>query len=147
MGSLTLPPSGLVYVDTQVFIYSVEKRPQYAAILRPFWEAVQAGKIEAVSSELSLMETLIGPLKKGNVTLVADYEHLFAHTGLRLLPITRPVLHEAARLRATISGLRTPDALHAATALLFQSALFITNDDGFRRIPGLPLVVLSDFVA
>ena len=44
------------------------------------------------------------------------------------------------------SGLKTPDALHAATALRAGCALFITNDTDFRRVEGLPTVVLDDVV-
>ena len=64
-----------------------------------------------------------------------------------LLPISRDILHEAARLRANISGLKTPDAIHAATALLHGCTLFVSNDVGFRRVPNLPLVLLDDIVA
>ncbi|MBC7527815.1 MAG: PIN domain-containing protein, partial [Chthonomonadaceae bacterium] len=64
-----------------------------------------------------------------------------------LLPITKDVLREAARLRATISGLKTPDAIHAATALLNQCRLFITNDRGFLRVPGLNTAILDDVLA
>jgi hypothetical protein len=35
MGSLTLPSSGPVYADAQIFIYSVERHPAYAPVLRP----------------------------------------------------------------------------------------------------------------
>ena len=62
---------------------------------------------------------------------------------MRLLPITQPILREAARLRAT-TKLRTPDALHAATALQAGCVLFVTNDVGFRGVASLPLVVLDD---
>ena len=40
--------------------------------------------------------------------------------------------------------LKTPDAIHAATALLAGCALFVTNDRGFKRVPGLRLAVLDD---
>jgi predicted nucleic acid-binding protein len=56
-------------------------------------------------------------------------------------------LREAARLRATISGLKTPDAIHAATALQHGCALFVSNDVGFRRVPGLSLAILDDVLA
>jgi predicted nucleic acid-binding protein len=146
MGTLSLPASGVVYADAQVFIYSVEKHPTYGPLLRPLWQAVQAGTLEVVSSELALMETLVGPLKKADAVLVADYEQFFQQAGVRLLPITQAVLREAARLRAT-TRLRTPDALHAATALLAGCVLFLSNDYGFRSVPGLPLVVLQDVAA
>lgn len=86
-------------------------------------------------------------MKTGNPALVADYEELFRQPGIRLLPVTRPILREAARLRADVSGLRTPDALHAATALLHGCAMFLTNDKAFRRVPGLSLTVLDDAMA
>ncbi|MCP4659359.1 MAG: type II toxin-antitoxin system VapC family toxin [bacterium] len=38
-------------------------------------------------------------------------------------------------MRAT-TGLKTPDALHGATALGAGTDLFITNDPHFLRIPG-----------
>jgi predicted nucleic acid-binding protein len=40
--------------------------------------------------------------------------------------------------------LKTPDAIHAATALLAGCALFVTNDPAFKRIAGLPVGLLSE---
>lgn len=146
MGSLALPGSGLIYLDTQILIYTVERHPIYEPLLRPIWQAVQAQTLEAVSSELALMETLVGPMKTGNTQLQLDYEQALLGTDLRLLPMSVPVLREATRLRATVPGLRTPDALHAATALLVGCDLFLTNDAIFRRIPQLSTVILDDVV-
>jgi predicted nucleic acid-binding protein len=143
VGALTLPAAGLVYADTQVLIYSVEKHPVYGPLLRPLWQAVQAGTLDVVSSELALLETLVGPLKNNDAVLAATYEDLFQQPGVRLLPMTRPILCQAAQLRAT-TKLRTPDVLHAATALVTGCALFLTNDRAFRAVPVLPLVVLQD---
>jgi predicted nucleic acid-binding protein len=42
-------------------------------------------------------------------------------------------------LRRDIRGLRTPDALIAATALIHGLALSTNNDKDFRRVPGLRL--------
>ena len=89
------------------------------------------------------MEALVGPLKSGNTTLETAFEQALLGTEMRLLPMTQLVLREAARLRAT-TKLKTPDALHAATARLSGCALFVTNDADFRGIAGLPLVILSD---
>jgi predicted nucleic acid-binding protein len=144
MGSLSLPPSGPVYGDAQIFIYSVEKHPIYAPLLRPLWESVARGDIEVVTSELTLLETLVGPLKRADSALETDYENFLVCPGIRLLPITAPILRAAARLRATLTSLRTPDAIHAATADACGSTLLVTNDTAFRRISGLALAILDD---
>lgn len=87
------------------------------------------------------------PIRNGDSILIDAYNLIFASPEMRLLPITHNVLVEAARLRATIHGLRTPDAIHAATALIEGCAMFVTNDVGFRRIPGLPLAILDEILA
>ncbi len=47
MGSLILSSCGPVYAGAQIFSYSVEKHPTYAPVLRPLWEAVARGDLEA----------------------------------------------------------------------------------------------------
>ncbi|MBC7910711.1 MAG: PIN domain-containing protein [Pyrinomonadaceae bacterium] len=143
MGQLNLPASGVVYLDTAPIIYSIEKHADYWVLMRPLWEASQAGQIVIASSELSLLETLVGPLKSGDHNLAADYERLLTATELRLLPVTASILKDAARLRAQ-TNLKTPDAIHAATALASGSAQFITNDVAFKRVPNLPVVILKE---
>jgi predicted nucleic acid-binding protein len=145
MGALTLPTAGLVYIDAMILIYTVERYPAYWPLLEPLWQAAQAGKIEIVSSELTLLETLVGPLKSGNTTLEQAFENALLGTEMRLLPITQAILREAARLRAT-TRLKTPDALHAATARQAGCVLFVTNDAAFRGLGGLPVVILDDLL-
>ena len=62
---------------------------------------------------------------------------------LEMSPITQTVLEKAANLRATLD-LKTPDAIHAATALLNKCVLFVTNDSAFRRLSDLTVTVLSE---
>lgn len=145
MGSLIVPPSGLVYLDANPVIYSMETHPIYAPLLTPVWQAAAATTIEIISSELVILEVLVAPLKAGDTPLANAYEQLFQQPQTRLIAITLPVLREAARLRAT-TKLRTPDAVHAATARLHRCALFITNDPDFRTVPNLPVTVLDDLL-
>ena len=138
-----LPTSGSVYLDTMAFIYTVERYPDYWPLLEPLWLAAQAGTIEVVSSELTLLEVLVKPLKTKDATLVAAFEQSLIGTDVRLLPITQSVLRDGAHLRATIK-LRTPDAIHAASSQQAGCVLFVTNDVGFRSVRGLPVVILDD---
>jgi predicted nucleic acid-binding protein len=145
MGSLTVPSSGLVYLETNPVIYSVEINAIYWPLLEPLWQAAKAGTVEIVSSDLTLMETLVGPLKFGDTALALAYEQLFQQAQTRLLPITHSVLREAARLRAT-TQLKTPDALHLAPAQGASCVLFIINDGAFRSVASLLFVILDDLL-
>ncbi len=146
MGQLILPESSLVYVDTQILIYSVEKHEPYWSILRPMWQRSATDEIQLISSELALLETLVAPLKNANFVLINAYETLLMSTEMQLMPITRVILREAAQMRAQ-KNLKTPDAIHAATAITHNCSIFLTNDYGFRRVANLPLIVLNDIVA
>jgi len=146
MGRIVLPPSGIVYVDAQIVIYTVDRNAKYAPVCRPIWEAAKAGTITVVSSELILAETLVAPLRSGNLVHLAAREALWQQANTELLYVTEAVIRDAAQLRASY-GLKTPDAIHAATALRYGCALFVSNDTGFRRVPNLPLILLDDVLA
>ncbi len=145
MGSLTLPSSGPIYLDTNGFIYSVERIEPYRTLLEPMWLQAQAAQFEIVSSELVLLETLVKPLREGDTLLENLFRSLLYSREVRLIPATAAIWEHAARLRAS-TGLKTPDALHAATSLAVGSTLFVSNDEAFRRVANLSLVVLDDLV-
>ena len=145
MGALTLPASARVYVDTALIIYSVERNSTYELLLQPLWDALDSRSIEVVSSELTLLETLVKPLRDNDTSLVRDYEKFLTETRLQLHPINTAILKEAARLRAT-TRLKTPDAIHAATALAVGCSQLLANDDSFRKIESLQVIILRDLL-
>lgn len=147
MGSLILPANGLVYADTQIVIYTIDRQPVYSPVCDPLWQAAQNGLLTITSSELMLLETLVGPLRSGDTVQAQRRENVWNSANTYLIPITQNILREAARLRAAIPALKTPDAIHAATALLAGCTLFVTNDLGFKRVPGLPLAILDEVLA
>lgn len=106
----------------------------------------QAGEIEIVSSELILMEALVLPLRNADTFLINAYEQLLLSSEMRLISISQSVLRQATTIRSP-TNLKTPDAIHAATALTVNCTQFITNDKAFRNVSGLPLVVLSKVLA
>ena len=109
------------------------------------WQQAAAGQFVIVTSELTVLETLVKPIREGDAFLERLFMGLFNAIEVRLIPATRPLWEEAARLRAT-TNLRTPDALHAAAALREGCALFVTNDTAFRRVSGLPVADLNESV-
>jgi predicted nucleic acid-binding protein len=88
---------------------------------------------------------LVVPLRNGNNSLVADYEQLLS-PPIHLVPISKSLLIQAANLRSK-TNLKTPDAIHAATALSVSCSQLITNDKAFRNVPGLSVVVLNEVLA
>lgn len=145
MGSLTLPFAGLVYLDASGLIYSVERVEPYRTLLEPMWRKAQDGNLTIVSSPLLVVEALVKPLQDRNTAIEMQYRELFSANAVRLLEASYAVFEDAARLRAA-TGLKIPDALHAATALRAGCALFITNDNDFRHVDGLPVIVLDDLL-
>ena len=145
MGPLILPTGGPVYVDANAIIYSVERVEPYRELLAPMWQEARAGRFTLASSELVALETLVRPVRDGNARLEMLFRSILAAAEMDLIPATLTTWEDAARIRAD-TGLATPDALHAATALRAGCAAFITNDTDFRRVEGLPVVVLDDLV-
>ena len=145
MGTLTLPTNGSVYLDTSAIIYSVAQNEPYLTLLAPAWQQAEAGQLVLVCSELAVAETLVRPIREGNLDLVAAFRSVFAASEVQVVPATRQLWEATARLRAQ-TGLKTPDALHAVTALEAECALFVTNDADFRRVRGLDVTVLDDLL-
>jgi predicted nucleic acid-binding protein len=136
MGQLTLTNAARVYIDTVTVIYAVEQTPTYGVLLNPLWNNLQAGNIQVFSSELTLMETLVVPIRNSDTFLVSAYERLLRSPQMQLIPISQTILREAAKLRAITPSVRTPDAIHAATAIAANCTQFLTNDRQLRTITG-----------
>ena len=141
---LVLPHTGRAYVDAQIIIYSVEHHPIYAPALQPLWTEVQTGSLTVVTSALTLLESLVIPLRNNDAALVRRYELFLQQRGLSLVDVTTDVLRRSAEARARTASLRTPDAIHIATSQLEHCSAFVTNDARLTTVPGLPVLLLRD---
>ncbi len=61
------------------------------------------------------------------------------------IPLSETIAFRAAELRATL-GLRTPDAIQVATALISGADALITNDKRLRVPAQLSRIVLDDLL-
>ena len=146
MRRLILRERGPVYVDANPANYWFEKIERYASASAPLWDAIHDQRMPAVTSALTLLEVLVKPLRDGNDDLIATYRRVFLNTkGLDCLGIDQKILDLATRLRAD-HRLKTPDAIHAATALNAGASMLVTNDSDFRRVSGLHVVLLDEIV-
>jgi predicted nucleic acid-binding protein len=93
-------------------------------------------------SRLSWLECRVRPLRDDDSELLARYESFFSARDLRIVEIDANVVDGATRIRAKF-GLRTPDAIQAASCLsLADEHVFVSNDRKFARVPGLNASIL-----
>ena len=115
-------------------------------MLASLWAAARRGDLTLVLSELALSEALVAPLRFSNANAVTAYEAIANETGFLVKPVTWRVLRRAAELRAQRTALRTPDAIHVATADLALCDAFVTNDKSLRSAPLANVIVMDDVV-
>jgi predicted nucleic acid-binding protein len=138
---------GPLALDTAAFIYFIEEHPRFLPVLDPVFTAIDAGRLPAVASSLTLLEVLVIPYRAGNAPLAERYEQLLTRSrGLRLIDIDRAQLRAAAQLRAVHAALRTPDAFQVSAALAGGCAVLLTNDRDLPAVPGLRILQLEDYV-
>ena len=141
-----LAEHAIVGLDTSVFIYHFENHPRYRPLTRALLAAVQAGRPEAITSTVTIMELTVHPWRVNRPAVARQYEALLVHfPNLTLADVTRDVARRAAQLRA-LHDLRPAGALHVASALVHEATAFVTNDRRLRRIAHeIDIIVLSDY--
>lgn len=118
-----------VYLDACIIIYLMENAASFSEKTRRF--LARNGDAALCVSPLVRMEVLIKPLRESSTILVADYEEFLA--AQNWLSINDITFNLALQLRAQ-HGLKTPDALHLATALQHDCNEFWTNDDRLNEV-------------
>lgn len=147
MGLLSDLGEGPLGLDTSIFIYFLEEHPTYLPLVEPIFEAIDGGEIQGVTSALTLLETIVVPLRSGNESLARRYESLLTRSrGLKLVHLDLALLKASAHLRA-VSRIKTPDAIQLAAALSEGCATFLANDRRYPQFPGIRILQLDDYLA
>ena len=147
MGLLKDLGEGPVALDTSIFLYFIEEHPLYLPLVQPLFEAIDAGRLGAVTSSLTLLEVLVIPFRFSNAALIERYETLLTKSqGLRLVDLDRDFLRAVAQVRASTRA-KTPDAMQLAAALAAGCPVFLTNDDRIPDLPGLRVLLLDDYLS
>ena len=133
-----------LYVDTAPLIYYVEEHPSYIAKMDRIIDLIETTPLTAFSSVLTLTEVLVHPLRTGNKQLAREYRDILVISSTyALVAITTPIADTAADLRARYN-LRTPDALHVASAITTGCDAILTNDIDIKRIQELSVLALDE---
>jgi uncharacterized protein len=119
-----------VYLDSCIAIYLVEEHPANYEVIEDALADVDG---IVCYSPLTELECLVLPIRLKRTDLLERFRRFF-ELNLQL-GIPADVYREAARLRAE-SGLKTPDALHLATARFHGCTELWTNDDRLADVAG-----------
>lgn len=107
-----------LFLDANIIIYRVETvdpfNQQLLLLLQEL--TTKHSNTDFAVSRLSMLECLVKPLRDNNSNQIDRYRAFFVSTGLQIIEINALVIETATLLRAR-HGLRTPDAIQAASAL------------------------------
>jgi len=107
-----------LFLDANIIIYRVEAvEPFNQQVLTTLQELVVKHPDAGFAvSRLSMMECLVKPLRDQNTAHINRYREFLYSAGLQIVEVRFLVVESATLLRAR-HGLRTPDAIQAASAL------------------------------
>lgn len=133
-----------LFLDTSCFIYLVENHLQFALPLRLIFSDLGKGKIQAVTSVVTVAEVLVKPIELHRNDLVTKYHELF--TTVKSLRVVAPS-YNTARLAALIRAVQhftLTDSLQLALAKENNCKTFLTNDERLKAYRDLPVRLISN---
>ena len=137
-----IPDGATVLVDTNPVIYFLEGHP-LAVRFESIFSDIEAGRIQALVTPITIAEVVTGPLRAGKETLAERYRHaLTAATGWSLRETDADIAVLAARLRLQ-HRLKLPDAVQLATAVHEGCFALVTHDRDFSMVLDLPILGVS----
>jgi len=139
-GSVVPPLYG---VDTMVFVYHFEDHGEFGPAAGRLLKAAEEGRCRLVCSILTLLEILVVPKRNGQEELCRRYREIFqSFPNLAVVDLGPEIAEVASDLRAKHS-LRTPDAIHVATAIRAGAAAFVSGDGRLGRVKELRILRLD----
>ena len=108
-------------------------------------DALPVSTVELLKTHLQTGQAIVSAIVRAEVLAWRNHSEFSLNAAralldvCRLVPVNAAIADEAARIRRE-TGLKLPDALIAATALLQTATLVTANGRDFRRVPGLALI-------
>ncbi len=132
-----------VYLDSCTLIDATEGADTRADLLQALFVSGRRNGGRFVTSERSMAEVMVKPLKDGNRLLMSAYLMLLSNdpgAQIEVEAVDRHILAQAAFERARSPGLKLPDAIHLATAGRAACTHLVTRDARLLPAARLPVV-------
>lgn len=140
----------IIALDSMIFIYLFEADERYYEKIQSLFDQIENGTKSAVTSEITVIETLSPEKYLSNDGLRGEITRFFQESrGLSVLPVNREISLTAANLRRENKFLHTPDAIQLATAIISGADIFVTNDKKLQkmRVGSMRIRILADIGA
>jgi predicted nucleic acid-binding protein len=132
-----------VYFDTNIFIYLLEGNETLHTQIDELKASILEGDCSIFASDIVFTEILPPLVRSGNTEATNKLlEFLQEENAFHLVPLTRDVCIQAGVLRGQ-TGMKTPDAIHVASAMAENCNTFLTNDTGIQLPKTIERVLFS----
>lgn len=130
-----------VGIDSVCLIYIFEQNKKYLDLA----EYLLRRDNVLCFSTMGVTEILTGVRKAKDEDLFQSYLEFFMHFDkLHILPVDFKIADTASILRAQYN-IKTPDAIHLATAIENKASVFITNDKRLKQVKEVKVVCLGEY--
>lgn len=132
----------VVGIDSSLFMYVWNRHPEFLEAAKKILTEVQDGREWGVLAEIGIIELLTGPKKHGRYAEAKEYkEKILNFPNLFIKNLNNNIVELASDLRAKYN-LRTPDAIHIATAIDAGATVFYTNDKALKKVKEIKIQTL-----
>lgn len=140
-----LSKSKRIGLDSMAYIYLLEEHPKLSILAENIFERAENHKLTIVSSALVLIEVLTGLRKSKEHGLEREFQNIISEFPyLEIHTIDKNLVNSVVDLRVKYH-LKTPDAIHLATAIEHKADAFITNDPQLKKVKEIPMLYLGDY--
>lgn len=129
-------------LDANILIYHLRAHPSFGKLATRIF--AECKKRQSVVSAIVFSEVFVSLFEQNDVVLIEKYRSfLDSFPRLDIISANQQICLLAAQLRAAYR-LKTPDAIHLATAIDSDCDCFITNDDRLKKVKEINILTLRD---
>ena len=122
----------MVYLDTDCILALVKEEDWLKQDVMDFIR----GKKNLNTSVITVLECRMVLLRKEEVDIALKVEEIIKEYGINLYPLTENILKKSNELMLQYGFIQTFDAVHAATAIVYQQKM-VSTDHIFPKVESL----------
>ena len=135
-----------VGIDAMCFIYQFQAHLLFGPLTSIMFSRMEDKKLDGCTSVLSLAEILSYPkLQQDRLSWEEERRRFWQTPNLKVEDVDSKICEAASILKVKYS-LIFRDAIQVTTAIFSKAEGFVTNDEKFRRVKEVPVILLGDYI-